>query len=219
MKAMILAAGEGRRMHPLTLVTPKPLLKVQGRSLIEHHIARLSHAGVTDIVVNLAYLGQQIRDALGSGERLGVNIQYSHEPKPLETAGALLHARDVLGDEPFLLINGDVWTDYPFERLLSRRLSGLGHLIFVANPTFKSAGDYSLTDEGRVTARCGAGITFAGISLLSPALVDRYPAPSTFLPLLPVLDWAVSEGALTGELFAGAWSDVGTPERLAELNR
>lgn len=219
MKAMILAAGEGRRMLPLTLDTPKPLLKVKDKPLIEHHITRLCGAGVTEIIVNLAYLGGQISDALGDGARLGVNIQYSQESEPLETAGALFHASEVLGDQPFLLINGDVWTDFPFERLLNHNLTGLGHLIFVPNPTFKSVGDFSLNPKGQVVPVAGAGVTFAGISLLSPDLIRHYPSASTRLPLRPVLDWAITREDLTGELFTGIWSDVGTPDRLAELNR
>lgn len=217
MKAMILAAGEGRRMLPLTLDTPKPLLKVHGKPLIEHHIARLCDAGVTEVIINLAYLGGQIRDALGDGAGLGVNIRYSIEPEPLETAGALFHAADALGDQPFLLINGDVWTDFPFERLLHHSLTGLGHLVFVPNPKFKSVGDFSLNPKGRVISADGAGVTFAGISLLSPELIRKYPSVSTRLPLRPVLEWALTQDGLTGELFTGVWSDVGTPERLAEL--
>lgn len=219
MKAMILAAGEGRRMRPLTATVPKPLLRVRGKPLIEHHIARLQRAGVTEVIINLAYLGSQISDALGDGARLGVNIHYSREPQPLETAGALKHAESLIGDEPFLLINGDVWTDFPFDRLIDHPLVGLGHLVFVPNPEFKSRGDYSLDENGRIISAVGTGVTFAGLSLLSPALIQRYPCAVSRSPLKPVLDWAISQNALTGELFGGTWCDVGTPERLAELNR
>lgn len=219
MKAMILAAGEGRRMLPLTATTPKPLLQVRGKSLLEHHIERLRSAGVTEIIINVAYLGEQIVAALGGGEHLGVRIDYSREPQPLETAGGLLHALDLLGSQPFLLINGDVWTDYPFANLCSRSDTGLGHLVFVPNPPFKTRGDYSLDERGCVVRLQERGLTFAGISLLSPDIVRCYPTPSTHLPLLPVFNWAVEQGALTGELYQGSWSDVGTPERLAELNK
>lgn len=219
MKAMILAAGEGRRMRPLTDDTPKPLLRVHGVPLIEHHILRLRLAGVVDIVINLAYLGDQISDALGDGTRLGVRIQYSREPQPLETAGALVHAAPLLGERPFLLINGDVWTDYPFEALAGRSLAGLGHLLMVPNPSFKARGDYSLDEQGRVTCVDGSGVTFAGVSLLSPNLIRRFPSPAERAPLRPVFDWAVGQQALTGEVYTGVWCDVGTPERLAELNR
>lgn len=215
---MILAAGEGRRMLPLTAATPKPLLQVWGVPLIEHHIIRLRRAGITNIIINLAYLGDQIESALGDGARLGVHISYSYEPEPLETAGALLHALDVLGSEPFLLINGDVWTDYRFEQLAQHSLAGLGHLVFVPNPAFRAQGDYSLSPDGAVASTAGDGLTFAGISLLDPSLIRRYPSPARHLPLRPVFDWAVAQQALTGEIFRGEWSDVGTPERLAALN-
>jgi MurNAc alpha-1-phosphate uridylyltransferase len=219
MKAMILAAGEGRRMLPLTLNTPKPLLLVRGKPLIEHHLLRLRQAGVTEVIINLAYLGEQISAALGKGERFGLNIQYSQEPAPLETAGGLLHAAHLLGDQPFLLVNGDVWTDYPFARLITHALKGLGHLVMVDNPSFKPAGDFSLTADGALTPLADSGFTFAGLSLLHPDLLRRYPQPAERLPLAPVLAWAISQQALTGETYGGVWADVGTPERLHELNR
>jgi N-acetyl-alpha-D-muramate 1-phosphate uridylyltransferase len=224
MKAMILAAGEGRRMLPLTLTTPKPLLLVHGKPLIEHHLLRLLQAGVTEVIINLAYLGEQISAALGNGGRFGLNIQYSREPAPLETAGALLHAAHLLGDKPFLLVNGDVWTDYPFARLITRTLRGwahkdLGHLVMVNNPSFKPAGDFSLTANGALAPLADSGFTFAGLSLLHPDLLRRYPQPTERLPLAPVFSWAISQQALTGEYYGGVWADVGTPERLHELNR
>lgn len=220
MKAMILAAGEGRRMRPLTLATPKPLLQVRGTSLIEHHIHRLAAAGIRELVVNVAYLGEKIREALGDGARLGVSIQYSVEPEPLETAGALHHALPVLGDEPFLLVNGDVWTDYPFARLAEKPLIGDGHLVLVPNPPHKTGSDFSLSADGALRmAEGGDGHTFSGISLLSPRLIRHYPRARRQFPLREVFDWAIQRSALTGELFTGTWCDVGTPERLAELNR
>lgn len=220
MKAMILAAGEGRRMRPLTLETPKPLLQIRGVSLIEHHIHRLANAGVRELIVNVAYLGEKIQSALGDGAGLGVRIQYSVEPVPLETAGALHHALDLLGEKPFLLVNGDVWTDYPFATLAERHLSGDGHLVLVPNPSHKTGGDFSLSAEGAVTMLNGSvGFTFSGISLLSPRLIRDYPQVRSQFPLREVFDWAIRRSALTGELFTGSWCDVGTPERLAELNR
>jgi len=218
MKAMILAAGEGRRMRPLTLETPKPLLQVRGVSLIEHHILRLANAGVRDLVINIAYLGDKIRAALGDGARFGVSIQYSLEPEPLETAGALRHALPLLGDEPFLLVNGDVWTDYPFAQLTQRCPSGGGHLVLVPNPPHKTAGDFSLDKDGLVQKLGESGYTFSGISLLSPRLIRDYPQARRQFPLREVFEWAIQRSALTGELFPGTWCDVGTPERLAELN-
>ncbi|MCR6652437.1 MAG: nucleotidyltransferase family protein [Cellvibrionaceae bacterium] len=220
MKVMILAAGEGRRMRPLTLHTPKPLLQVRGISLIEHHIRRLVAAGFRELVVNVAYLGEQIRAALGDGAAWDVRIEYSIEPEPLETAGALLHALPLLGDEPFLLVNGDVWTDYPFARLRETALRGRGHLVLVPNPAHKATGDFHLDAAGKLAELEGAtGLTFSGISLLSPSLIRDYPHLRRQFPLREVFSWAIGNHQLTGELFNGTWCDVGTPERLAELNQ
>lgn len=206
-------------MRPLTQETPKPLLQVGGVSLLEHHIRRLAEAGVRELVINIAYLGEKIRAALGDGKRFGVSIHYSEEPEPLETAGALLQALPLLGSEPFLLINGDVWTDYPFAQLAQQSLSARGHLILVPNPPHKTTGDFSLDPTGAVQMlNDGAGATFSGISLLSPNLIRDYPNPRRRFPLREVFDWAIRNSALTGELFTGTWCDVGTPERLAELN-
>lgn len=205
-------------MRPLTLETPKPLLQVRGVSLIEHHIRRLKDVGIHDLVINVAYLGEKIRAALGDGAYLGVSIQYSVEPEPLETAGALLHALPLLGEEPFLLINGDVWTDYPFAKLTEQPLLGHGHLVLVPNPSHKAGGDFSLDPEGGVQILGESGFTFSGISLLSPQLIRDYPHPRRRFPLREVFEWAIQHSALTGELFTGTWCDVGTPERLAELN-
>jgi len=220
MKAMILAAGEGRRMRPLTLETPKPLLPVKGTSLIGHHIQRLKNAGVQEVVINIAYLGEKIRAALGSGEDYGVRIQYSVEPEPLETAGALLHALPLLGDAPFILVNGDVWTDYPFTHLLQKPLNHLGHLVLVPNPAHKLLGDFSLGENERLQELDGeTSFTFSGISLLSPQLIATYPQQRAKFPLREIFGWAIQNQQLTAELFAGTWCDVGTPERLMELNR
>ncbi len=218
MKAMILAAGEGRRMRPLTLETPKPLLQVKGTSLIEHHITRLAAAGFDDIVINIAYLGEKIRAHLGDGGKWGVRLQYSCEPEPLETAGALRHALPLLGAEPFLLVNGDVWTNYPFDRLHNLPARA-GHLVLVANPAHKLLGDFSLDREQFVQELDGeTSFTFSGISLLSPALIADYPQARSKFPLREVFSWAIRHRQLTGEVFSGVWCDVGTPERLAELN-
>src|SRR5688572_2309883 len=219
MKAMILAAGEGRRMRPLTLEIPKPLLEVEGTSLIVHHIRRLKNAGVNDLVINIAYLGEKIRAALGNGEQFGLRIQYSAEPEPLETAGALLHALPLLGDAPFLLINGDVWTDYPFASLLQRPLNNLGHLVLVPNPAHKLLGDFSVDNDGRLQELDGeTSFTFSGISVLSPKLISTYPQQRAKFPLREIFGWAIRNRQLTAEVFDGIWCDVGTPERLAELN-
>lgn len=220
MKAMILAAGEGRRMRPLTLHTPKPLLQVNGVSLIEHHIRRLKGAGVQEFVVNIAYLGEKIRAALGDGSQWEVRIDYSAEPEPLETAGALLQALPLLGDKSFLLVNGDVWTDYPFERLVQTPIKKSGHLVLVENPQHKLTGDFSLDDKNEIQELDGiTSFTFSGISVLSPDLIADYPQKRAKFPLREIFSWAIQNRKLTGEIYQGIWCDVGTPERLEELNR
>ena len=221
MKAMILAAGLGKRMRPLTDHTPKPLLPVGGKPLIEYHLEKLAALGVREVVINIAYLGQAIRDAVGDGSRWGVNVHYSQEPEPLETAGAINLAFPLLGDEPFLLVNGDVWTDYPLTPLCHHELAegALGHLLMVNNPEYREAGDFAL-EAGCVVAREAdqVGLTFSGISLLHPALVSGYPDRRRRFALREVFDRAIAQGQLTGELYDGQWWDVGTPERLAQLD-
>lgn len=226
MKAMILAAGLGKRMRPLTDHLPKPLLEVAGQPLIVHHLLRLQHAGVTDVVINVSYLGHMICDALGDGSDYGMSIYYSVEAKPLETGGALNKALYLLGDEPFLLINGDVWCDIPLGPLLQTRLQAeaLGHLVLVPNPDFKAVGDFSLSSavDGlcRLALRApdDEGYTFSGLSVLSPALISSYPLCRDAFPLLEVLLWGLDSGALTAELYKGTWVDVGTPDRLTQLD-
>lgn len=219
MKAMILAAGEGRRMRPLTDTIPKPLLQVQGKSLLEHHILRLAQAEVREIIINVAYLGDLIQESLGDGAQFGVEIQYSIEPSPLETAGALWHAQTTLGQDPFILVNGDVWTDYPFAMLREHTLRGLGHLVLVPNPPFKTNGDFSIGRNSELLPAASQTYTFAGISMLSPQLLTQYPSPKRCMPLKPLLDWGIQQKSFDAEVYRGVWSDVGTPERLAKLNQ
>lgn len=220
MKAMILAAGVGERMRPLTDSTPKPLLEVGGMPLIEHHIARLQAAGFKELVINVSHLGEQIEAYCGAGDRWGVSIAYSREPQPLETAGGILQAMPLLGNEPFLVVNGDIWTTTPFDTLRHYAL-GRGeaaHLVFVKNPPQHPLGDFQLTADGMVRAREGAepGVTYAGIGIYSAQFfVGAAPGK---LPLRPLLDAAIEQGVLGGRLFAGEWEDVGTPERLRALN-
>jgi MurNAc alpha-1-phosphate uridylyltransferase len=215
-RAFVLAAGRGERLRPLTLTTPKPLLTAGGRTLIEYHLAALARAGVTDIVVNLAWLGAQIRAFLGDGARHGVAIRYSDEgPEPLETGGALVHALPLLGDEPFWLVNGDVWCDYDFARPPPLAAGDLAHLVLVPNPPQHPAGDFTLAG-GRVGNAADGRLTFAGLSVIDPALVAGR-APGRF-PLAPLLRAAADAGRVSGERHAGAWTDVGTPGRLAELS-
>ena len=225
MKAMILAAGEGRRMRPLTEVTPKPLLKVAGRALIEHHIERLSAAGFDEIVVNVSHLGQQLVDFLGDGSRWRVVISISAEQTPLETAGGIVQALPRLGDAPFLLVNGDVYTDYPFAQLRDAAPTDKGaHIVLVPNPDHHPKGDFELQNSSVVhlpstvpAAEGAATATYSGIGIYDPAMF-KHCVPGK-RPLKPLLDGAIAENRLSGERYEGLWEDVGTPERLADLNR
>lgn len=213
MKAMILAAGRGERMRPLTDIVPKPLLQAGGRALIEHVIDALARAGYTELVINHAYRGEAIEQALGDGSRYGVTIRYSPESSPLETGGGIHHALPLLGD-PFLVVNSDVWTDYPFDRLREPS-PGLAHLVLVGNPTHHPAGDFVL-DGSNVNEGSGPKLTFAGIGVYRTALFSGRP-PGRF-PLVGVLRAAIALGRVTGEHYRGRWTDVGTPQRLEELN-
>ena len=216
MKAMILAAGLGTRMRPLTDRCPKPLLPVGGRPLIVHHLVRLRIAGITEVVINVSYRAEQIIAALGDGTEYGVRIAWSREEAPLETGGGIRQALALLGEAPFLLVNGDIWCD-----LDPTDLPALGDdlacLALVNNPDHHPAGDFHLDAAGRVHAEGEPRLTFAGISLLDPALVAEEP-PGAF-PLAPLLRRAMAAGRVGGHHHRGEWVDVGTPERLAELDR
>lgn len=218
MKAMILAAGKGERMRPLTLSTPKPLLPVAGKPLIQWHIEALRRAGINDLVINHAWLGEQLERAFGDGSALGVHIRWSAEEQPLETAGGILHALPLLGSEPFLLVNGDIWCDFDFAGL-QLPAGKLAHLVLVPNPPFKQGGDFLL--EGTVVSNPAEGErgraqTFSGISVLSPVLFDGLSGGPR--PLAPLLRAAADRGLVSGELHGGQWIDVGTPERLQQAN-
>ena len=215
MKAMILAAGKGERLRPLTLHTPKPLVRVGGVPLIEYHLRALAAAGFTEIVINHAWLGQQIEDYLGDGSRFGVSISYSPEGEPLETGGGIFKALALLGDGPFAVVNGDIWTDYDFAAL-RQPLSGLAHLVLVGNPAHHTSGDFSL-DAGRVQDGVpGADtLTYSGIAVLDPGLFQGCTAGA--FKLAPLLRKAMAAGQVTGEQLQGHWVDVGTHERLAEV--
>jgi len=217
MKAMILAAGKGERMRPLTLHTPKPLLPVAGQPLIEYHLRALAAAGYTEVVINHAWLGQQIEDHLGDGSRFGLSIRYSPEGEPLETGGGIFKALPLLGDAPFLLINGDVWTDYDFTRLRVP-LQGLAHLVLVDNPGHHGRGDFRLEGEQVVDGDDAPGtLTFSGVSVLHPALFEGCQAGA--FKLAPLLRQAMTAGQVSGEHYRGHWVDVGTQERLAEAEQ
>ena len=216
MKAMILAAGRGERMRPLTDHTPKPLLEVAGTPLIQYHIEALRAAGIHELVINLAHLGDRIRTRLGDGAALGVDILYSQEPEgALETGGGIHQALPLLGDAPFLVVNGDLWTDFPFAQLARRDLGDdLAWLVMVPNPPQHPGGDFGLRD-GRVQEAGEPRHTFSGIGLYRPELFGTC-TPGRF-PLAPLLRTAMARGQVGGELYRGHWSDVGTPERLREL--
>jgi MurNAc alpha-1-phosphate uridylyltransferase len=228
MKAMVLAAGMGKRMLPLTEKTPKPLLEVAGHPLIEWQVAALARAGVTELVVNLHHLGEAISSRLGEGAQWGIQIHYSPETELLETAGGIRQALPLLGDAPFILCNGDVWTDFDYRQLMVETLpeGQLAHLVMVPNAEHHPQGDFWLSQDGQLSASAELGdkvvewlgkYTYAGIALLSPALFrDLPPGPQ---PLAPLLIAAMSAGKVSGQLFQGEWVDVGTPERLAQLNR
>lgn len=215
MKAMILAAGLGTRMRPLTDKTPKPLLKVGGMPLIVWHIERLAHDDFTDIVINIAHLGYQIPEALGDGSEWGVNITYSDEQEEggLESAGGIVKALPLLGEETFLVVNGDIWTDYDFQP--NRKLAEgiLAHIILVPNPEHNPEGDFALDGQRVVDAR---QYTFSGIGYYSPKLFESVPYGKS--ALAPLLRAAMKEGKVTGELYEGEWLDIGTPQRLELLN-
>jgi len=214
MKAMILAAGKGERMRPLTLTTPKPLVRAGGVPLIDYHLHALAAAGFTEIVINHAWLGQQIEDYLGDGSRYGVSIQYSPEGEPLETGGGIFRALPLLGDDAFVVVNGDIWTDYDFS-MLHQPIAGLAHLVLADNPAHHPVGDFQLI-EGRV--RDGqpgtANLTYSGIAVLHPQLFEGCSAGA--FKLAPLLRAAMANGQVSGERLNGQWVDVGTHERLAE---
>lgn len=217
MKAMILAAGKGERLRPLTLHTPKPLVPVAGVPLIEYHLRTLRRAGFEDIVINHAWLGHQIEDRLGDGESFGLHIRYSAESEPLETGGGIFKALALLGSDPFVIVNGDIFTDYDFNRL-QRPVEGLAHLVLIDNPPHHPRGDFRLS-AGRVgnLDQDERGLTYSGIAILHPALFEGCKAGA--FKLAPLLKRAAAEGKVTGEFFSGCWIDVGTLERLAQAER
>lgn len=216
MKAMILAAGRGERMRPLTDHTPKPLLPAAGRPLIEHTIRQLVASGFNDIVINHAHLGQQIEDVLGDGRRFGARLRYSPEgEQALETAGGIINALPLLDSEVFLVVNGDVATDFPYAELARVKVD-LAHLILVDNPEHHPRGDFSLSDDGEVTENGRERFTFSGIGLYRPELFKK--TPPGIRKLGPLLRQAMSDRRVTGEKYSGFWMDVGTPERLQQLS-
>lgn len=216
MKALIFAAGRGERMRPLTDTTPKPLLKIAGKALIEYSIESLARAGFHEIVINLAYLGRQIQAYCGNGSRWGLNIIYSDEgDTALETAGGIIHALPLLGKEPFLAINSDILCDYPLANLRNKAVDGL-HLVMIDNPAHHTGGDFHLHAAGYLATKGDPKLTFSGIGLYHPALFRDLPCAP--LKLRPIIEKAISDHRATGEYFAGRWLDIGTPQRLAVID-
>jgi len=228
MKALIFAAGLGERMRPLTDATPKPLLHAGGKPLIAWHLERLAATGVREVVVNTSWLAAQFPVALGDGSAFGLRIAYSDEgPTPLETGGGMLRALAWLGDAPFIAVNGDIWTDFEFARL-PREPAGDMHLVMVDNPTHHPQGDFVLQPDGGLRDDGDARLTFSGIGVYRPGLLRDWRAVIGDAPgvdgtpprfrIAPLLRDAMRRGAATGEHHAGAWTDVGTPERLRLLD-
>lgn len=229
MKALILAAGRGERMRPLTDDVPKPLLQAGGKPLIVWHLEKLAAIGVTDVVINTSWLAEQFAPTLGDGSRWGLRLHFSFEgPEPLETGGGMHHALDLLGiDAPFLAVNGDVWSDFDPARL-PREPDGEAHLVLVDNPGHHPGGDFSLADNSRVSVEGSERLTFAGIGVYRPSLLHSWrdvigeiegarSQPPRF-KLAPLLRATMNRGVVTGEHHRGRWTDVGTPQRLAELD-
>lgn len=217
MKAMILAAGRGERMRPLTDLTPKPLLMAGDKALIIHTIEQLCQAGFTDIVINLAHLGEQIKQFLGNGARFNVAIEYSDEgDSALETAGGIIKALPLLGSSPFLVVNGDIATDFPFASLRTLEIN-LAHLILVNNPVHHPDGDFGLDQSNNVVNDAPVKLTFSGIGVYSPALFGGCQPGKQ--KLAPLLRSAIEQQRITGQKFEGFWLDIGTPERLLELDQ
>lgn len=228
MKALILAAGLGERMRPLTNATPKPLLVAGGKPLVAWHIEKLAAIGVRDVVVNTSWLAGQFPQQLGDGSRWDLRLHYAYEgATPLETGGGMWNALALLGDGPFMAVNGDIWTDYDFARL-RRAPDGGAHLVLVDNPLQHPHGDFSLQDDGHVASDGASRLTFAGIGLYRPELFDGWrdiigsaPGVDEVPPrfkLAPLLRAAMARDAVSGEHHRGRWTDVGTPDRLAQLD-
>jgi MurNAc alpha-1-phosphate uridylyltransferase len=218
MIAMILAAGRGERMMPLTENTPKPLIKVKGITLIEHSINALKKAGIIDIVINIAYLGEQIKTHLGDGSKFGINITYSDESLGvLETAGGIIKALPLLGDKPFIVINSDVLCDYNLSQL-TLPIGALAHLVLIDNPAHNSNGDFSLINTHQVITASRKSFTFSGFGIYHPDFFKNHLNVQGKLPLYPLLKEALASNQLSGEHYTGYWQDIGTPERLELAN-
>lgn len=222
MKAMILAAGLGERLKPLTETTPKPLLTVGGKPLIQYHIERLAAAGIREIVINTSWLGEQIESFLGDGSRFAVRIKWSREEQPLETGGGIRRALPQLGCEPFVVLNGDVWSDFPLKSLVDRAWPDDmdAHLVLVPNPIHNAVGDFALDRDSRIryAKKDDPTFTFSGISVMRPDIFALYSSASERFPIRDVLVSGIKAGCVSGEVYRGVWWDVGTLERLRALD-
>jgi len=215
-KAMILAAGRGERMRPLTDTTPKPLMLAGGKPLIVWHIEALVRAGLRDTVINHAHLGDMLETALGDGARYGARIRYSAEGEALETAGGIAQALTLLGEQPFLVVNGDIHCRYDYTTLATLATNDLAHLVLVDNPPHHPQGDFALAGE-RVLDEGASRLTFSGIGVYRPALFATV-TPGEKAKLAPLLTAAMRAGRVSGEHYDGLWMDIGTPQRLTELD-
>jgi len=219
MKAMILAAGLGSRLQPLTKTVPKPMLLVCGKPLLQWHIERLVRAGVREVVVNTSWLGDQIQDYFGTGVDFGITITWSSEAEPLETGGGIFKALQFLGDDPFILMSADIWTDFPLESFLKKNIDSplSAHLVLVKNPEHNNGGDFSL--ENYIVGYGQERYTYSGISIVSSQLFNSLKITSEVFPLREVLKPAISSGRVSGEIYTGDWCDVGTIGRYNNLNK
>ncbi len=216
MKAMILAAGRGERLRPLTDKTPKPLIRVAARPLIEYHIDNLVRAGITEIVINTAWLAGKIHQQLGDGSSYGASIRYSDEGEALETAGGIINALPLLGDEPFIVVNGDTWCDFDLSTLAKLKADKQAHLVLVKNPEHNQKGDFALQD-GIIKNTGEPMCTFSGIGLYSTHFFAEQKTGIT--PLAPLIRKKAEDGLVSGQVYDGRWTDVGTKERLQELEK
>jgi N-acetyl-alpha-D-muramate 1-phosphate uridylyltransferase len=217
MKAMVLAAGRGERLRPLTERVPKPLVEAGGKALIDWHLERLAAAELRDVVINVSHLADLVVRHVGDGARYGLRIAWSREAEPLETAGGIANAGALLGEEPFLLVNSDIYCEFDFAALRALQVgTNLGHLVLVPNPAHHADGDFTL-EAGMVGNGAAPRYTYAGVALMSPQIVSSVRSGDK-APLGPLLRQAAGERRLSGELFAGRWTDVGTLARLTELN-
>lgn len=216
MKAMILAAGRGERLRPLTDITPKPLIKVAGKSLIEYHLENLARSGFKEIIINTAWLAEKIHLALGDGSDYGVAIHYSDEGTALETAGGIINALSPLGDEPFLVVNGDIWCDFDFSALQKLKQPTQAHLVLVNNPEHNKDGDFSL-QNGMICNTGDSMNTYSGIGIYSAEFFKEQTGGA--LPLAPIIRNKCENNLVSGQFYDGLWTDVGTVERLQQLEK